>query len=132
VSSPVLLPWVQELPWKMQSVLISGLRGPDNHHAPYLKAIVRWLRPVTQINADPSTDYMRNEDLPSYNDIKKEIEFTTVHYFAHLLHALQIVMYHHPLAEVNAVARDYYLQLVEHIHLAPETRFRFRERMGNG
>jgi hypothetical protein len=115
----------------MQSVLMSGLRGPDTHHAPYLKAIVRWLRPVTQINADPTTDYMREEVLPTYEDIKKELEFTTVHYFAHLLHAFQIVMYHHPNAEVNAVARAYYLALAEHLHLAPETRFNFRARMGH-
>lgn len=48
----VVKPWVNELPWKQQSALFSALRGPDNVLCPGIKRIVRWLRSVTQNNAD--------------------------------------------------------------------------------
>jgi hypothetical protein len=121
LSRSVTLDWVQSLPHKMQSVLFSGLRGPDTGHYPNLKAVVRWLRPVTQHNADPTTDYMRNEEMPDWKALQKEIEFTSFHYFEHLALALEIIAYKHP----DELKRNYawflYASMIELLHANPET-----------
>lgn len=121
MTNPVVLSWLASLPFKMQSVVFSGLRGPDNHHAPKLKALVRWLRPVTQRNADTCSDYMRTEQLPSWQEIKKEIEFMSVHYYGHLMKALEIVAYKHPDEVVRKTAYGYYWEMCELLHLPPES-----------
>lgn len=56
--SSVLQPWVEQIPWKQQSILFSGLRGPDTAHCPAIKEVVRWLRKISQRDADPSQSYM--------------------------------------------------------------------------
>lgn len=126
IQESVTLVWVQKLSFKAQSVLFSGLRGTDTHHTPNLKALVRWLRPVTQSNADYSTDYMREEPFPVWDDVKKELEFVTVHYYAHLMHAIQIVAYHHPEELIRLKAFSFYINMAEHLHLNQES----REQMG--
>ncbi len=128
--SSVTLPWVQKLSFKEQSVLFSGLRGPDTHHSPSIKAIVRWLRPVTQVNADPSTDYMRVEQLPAWKDVTKDLEFSTVHYFGHLLHAMQIIAIHHPDEDIGNQASRFYLNMADLLHLEPEPPERMAKRLG--
>lgn len=127
----VTLPWVQALPLKMQSVLFSGLRGPDTHHAPAIKHIVRWLRPATQINADPTTDYMRKEKLPQWETVKKDLEFSTVHYFAHLMHAMQIIAAYHPDETVKRDALLFYQEMVELLHLNTESTTQMCARLGH-
>ncbi len=122
-NDPVLLDWVQRLSWRQQRTLLSGLRGPDTHHAPKLKIVVRWLRTVTQNNADWTTDYMRQEVLPSFKEVEKELEFTSVHYFAHLSKALEIIGYKHPDPDIAGYAFDLYTLMSEellHLHIETE------------
>lgn len=126
----VTLSWVRALPLKMQSVLFSGLRGPDTAHCPQLKRLVRWLRPATQINADPSSDYMRDESLPTWDDIQKELEFTSQHYFQHLACALEIIGYKHPNELVRGDALHIYMRMSELMHMNHETEGQLDTRLG--
>jgi hypothetical protein len=120
--SKVLRNWFDNLEWKQQSVILSGLRGPDNIYCPNIKNLTRWLRNVTQNNADTQHTYMKPEKLPTLAEIEKEFEFTTVHYAFHLLHALEIIGYKHPEQEIAGVAKGYYEGIVkEFLHLVPET-----------
>ncbi len=94
--SAVLRDWVRELPWKMQSVLIAGSRGPDSSAGTELKKFTRWIRQETQQNADPEHTYMQSDETPSIDmaTLWREIEYgTTWHYFGHLLHALEVIAY---------------------------------------
>jgi hypothetical protein len=126
----VLLDWMGELPWKQQSVIISSLRGPDNHYCPNIKKITRWLRGITQNNADPSHSYMQREEMPTLDDIEKEFEFCSVHYAFHLLHGLEIIGYKHPDEEVAETARNYYHGLARGgLHLNPETSEQLDDRL---
>lgn len=138
--STVLLPWVQQLPWKMQSVLLSGLRGPDTNGGEELKKITRWMRQVTQHNADPNHTYMRAPEAPSIDDAKlwQEIEYsTTWHYFGHLLHALEIIGYSEVRDGTQAstphrrFATYWYHRLVEHMHLRVELAEVMKERLAD-
>jgi hypothetical protein len=126
----VTLDWVQNLPFKMQSVLFSGLRGPDTGDLRGIKAIVRWLRPVTQHNADQSSDYMRKHPLPGWEDVRKELECEcSVHYYGHLLHTFQIIGYKHPDPLTKAQALGFYHKMVDMLHLLPEGEVRMDRRL---
>jgi hypothetical protein len=126
----VTLPWVQDLPFKMQSVLFSGMRGPDTGDLRGIKAIVRWLRPVTQHNADTSSDYMRVHPMPAWEEVRKELECEcTVHYFGHLLHTFQIIAYYHPSAAAQIPAYDMYSKMCELLHLKMESKEDMIERL---
>ena len=48
----VLQPWVSNVGCKMQSILLSGFRAPDQY-TKKAKKCVRWLRGHCQIDADP-------------------------------------------------------------------------------
>jgi len=118
----VLQDWMGALSWKQQSVILSSLRGFDTTHYPNLKKIGRWMRGVTQNNADISSPYMKDETLPSVEEIEKEAEFCTVHYLSHFLHGLEIIGYKHPNETISNLAQNYYLGLVDIVlHLNPET-----------
>ncbi len=125
----VLQAWMAELPWKQQSVIFSSLRGPDLSRPIAVKKLNRWLRSVTQNNADPSTEYMKKIVLPKIEDLKEEVGYCTMHYFTHLLHALEIIGYNHPDKSVRDVGQKYYFGLVDFAHLNPETKEQLNKRL---
>lgn len=114
--STVLKPWVEAAPWKMQSILLSGLRAPD---APtkVVKKICRWMRALSQNNADPSKGYMEAQDWHSLarrvrpeahisrseaeqviiEACMDELEYLPCHYVHHFADALRVVALYYPL-----------------------------------
>lgn len=125
----VLQPWVMELGWKMQSILLSGFRGPDDADLPATKAVNRWLRTISQNNADPSKDYMRQDKLPAELVLCDELEWRSCHYVHHLADALRVVAIYHPSGGVRAIADGYHFRIAEEIfHFMPETADVFIER----
>lgn len=132
--SAVLKPWVQELPWKQQSTIISGLKGPDSALCPNLKALTRWMRIVCQENADPEHTYMQDTSIDD-EVLWFELEYTSLHYAMHLIHALQVITYGGMTVRNNIgnamtkKAQWYYITLVRRLHLTPETREEFAERL---
>lgn len=127
----VLQDWMGNLPWKQQSVILSALRGPDTHRPNSIKDITRWLRRITQFDADPSTNYIGKATHPDLLKIKEDLEFCTVHYFCHLLHTLEIIGYKHPFQEIRHQANHYYEGLVNSLHLNPESREQLEERLAD-
>ena len=87
----VLKPWLMQAPWKCQSILLSGLRGPDTALCPKVKEVSRWLRKVSQNDADPSQSYMAPTSLPEPDELEKELEFSTCHFVHHFADALRVV-----------------------------------------
>ncbi len=125
----VLQDWMAKLPWKQQSVIMSSFRGPDLSRPAAIKKLNRWVRTVTQNNADPSTDYMKKIVLPDIEDLKEEIGYCTMHYYTHFIHALEIIGYNHPDENVREIAKGYYLGLVDFAHLNPETKEQLNKRL---
>ncbi len=120
-NSKVILDWMGNISWKQQCVIISGLRGPDNHYSPHLKRLVRWMRRATQNNADPDHSYMQNDDLPTLEEIEHEVVFCTIHYVSHLINALEIIGFKHSDKAMAKIAYDYYSGIVtEFFHLHTE------------
>jgi hypothetical protein len=129
MSNPVLQAWVAELPWKQQSILFSGLRGPDQPNCPNIKIVNRWMRSVAQHNADPTKNYMAQTVLPTPIALCDELEFCVVHYVHHLADALAVIAYGHPDLGAAATAARYHYRIAEELfHFQPEDPDTFRLR----
>ena len=133
--SSVTLSWVQELPWKQQSILFSGLRGPDHDYCPNIKEVAKWMRSVTQENADPSKPYMNEIFLPPVEELEKELEHSPCHFVHHFADALAVIAYSHPDEGVRLIAFGYHYYIAEEIfHFVPESpdifKWRHRDKPG--
>lgn len=116
----VLQTWVTLMPWKHQSILLSGLRGPDAHE-PQVRSVTRWMRSATQHNADPSKDYMKQTELPDPLKVCSELEYLPCHYVHHFADALAVIAYNHPVEKVAAYAARLHYRIAEEIfHFQPE------------
>lgn len=128
--------WVFDLPPKHQSVLMTATRGPDEFRYPAVKELNRWIRDKLFIDADPSNPFILkpgDRDMldPAFlKDVTTELEYTKMHYFSHVLHALEIIGYMHPDMEFRVKAQKVYLHLVYELHLVAEDYLTFRERLG--
>jgi hypothetical protein len=124
-NTSVVQPWVAELPWKMQSILFSGLRGPDQEFLQHTKQVSKWMRAVSQHNADPSKPYMNNIHLPTHPDDQqvfyKELEHCPCHFVHHFLDALAVIAYGHPEPKVSLLAAEIHYDVAEELfHFVPE------------
>lgn len=130
--SAVLQEWVQSLSWKMQSVLIAAMRGPDDVKTLEIKKLSRWLRITCQENADPSHTFMEGGNAPDVNHkaLFDELEYRSWHYMSHLLYALEIVAYHGPDQETRVFAYHWYLSIVHDVmHLNIEVQDQMDKRL---
>jgi hypothetical protein len=129
----VLQPWVEEIPIRMQSTLLLGLRGPDTHIAPHLKTITRWLRGVTFKPGNPANvkEFMTSEpeEIVDRGILQKELDFCTYHYWSHLLHALEVVAYRHPSTLVSRIAFDRFQAMCNLTHVPVESPDSFEHRL---
>lgn len=120
----VLLPWVTAMPWKLQSILISGLRAPDVQ-TKATKNICRWMRAVTQNNADKSKGYMEPQKLDDQlmEDCLDELEYLPCHYVHHFADALRVISLFVPGDPIgSSFAYQLHEQVaVEIFHFKPET-----------
>lgn len=120
--SSVLQDWVAEMPWKCQSILLSGLRGTDDGAPPAIKAVSRWMRALAQHNADPDKGYMRPDGLPSREQLCEELEYRTCHFVHHFADALRCVSIWHPDVTAQETAWKYHYFIAEELfHFRPET-----------
>lgn len=127
----VLQDWVAQVGCKMQSILISGLRAPDQK-TKAVKKCVRWLRARCQINADPKKEsYMETvwPDDTMIDVAMDELEYTPVHYAHHFADSMAVCAYHHPDQKVrNTALKIHTLVAVELFHFHPETKEEFLDR----
>ena len=109
----VLQSWLGELPWKMQTVLIQGLRAPDTHFCKNVKIVSRWVRSKVLKNAHKDHTFMcRKDELPAVEDLENELEYCTIHFTTHFLYAMEIIAYKHPDKATRRIALKYYEDFV--------------------
>lgn len=130
----VLQSWVEALPLRMQSTLVLGLRGPDGMSTQYIKLWTRWLRGHTFKPGNPANikQFMLAELPPLLEDkgpLAYELYVMPQHYFSHLMHSVQVVAMKHPAHEVFNHATSMYWAMAEMLHLRPETRAHFEDRL---
>lgn len=132
MSTSILQEWVTKLPLRHQGVLLAAVRGFDGwpkHSEP--KALVREMRALFLVPADArelvfGKGFMSPFDIeksePGFAALCREMDALNLHYFAHLLHAIEVIAGHHPQPDVRFVYWRRYRALVNKLHLNPESR----------
>lgn len=132
MQGSVFQEWVSANGWKMQSILVNGLRAPDAKTVA-VKKCVRWMRTKTCHNADPNKPdcYMSAPQMDEalIESAIDELEYLPCHYVHHLADAMRIVALFHPDHETAKHAwRFHYLIAEELFHFRPETDSEFIKR----
>ena len=130
----VVQSWVEELPLRMQSVMLLGLRGPDHERCPEIKKMTRWLRGLVLRPANPHNvvQFMRAEPPERIKEkslIHRELEFVPMHYYTHLMHVLEVIGYRHPNEQIREHGLWLFFDMCRLLHLPPESDAEFSERL---
>lgn len=134
MNTSVLQDWVVDLPLRMQSTLVLGIRGPDVHNYPEIKKVIRWLRGLTFKPGNPENvhEFMGAAEITSIKEsspIAKELEFCSQHFYSHIMHSLEVVGYRYPDPTICLLARDLFEDMAGLLHLPPEEYPDFEERL---
>lgn len=138
MGKPVMQPWVCELTFMQQSVLISAVRGPDGlkkHHP--IKPIMRWYRRCILYSAfdknilnDPydagggsftgplDPDKELNELYSDFFDILDELPY---HFVSHFMTAVEILGYKHDIEYIQEWWFEFYKRMAKKLHLGIES-----------
>lgn len=137
----VLQEWVQSLPYRMQALLMTSVRGPDgmskNCNA---KPLIRFFRGAIMLPADRNyrdtsgnTDNFMWLDYTSFNDYV--IDFFSDHdqyphhFIMHLIHAGQVIGYYHPKDEIRIKWYGFYAMACDSLHMNVETEAQISNRL---
>jgi hypothetical protein len=129
----VLQDWVQELPLRFQGTLLTAVRGCDDEpkfwrsigvafsQGRRITAYIRWcfMNP-----ADP-----REVDAEEGAFKPSQFGHLPQHWYAHVMHALEIIAYEHPVLSVKDQAWKLYYEMVHSFHLNTESREQLWDRL---
>jgi hypothetical protein len=139
----VLQKWVTKLQLREQGTLLTSVRGCDDEPKQWtdtgfaespgrrLTAFIRWcfMNPADPREVDIPGAFFQS--LPPYPFRPSEFGHLPQHWYAHVMHALEVIGYRHPDAIVQMMARDCYLAMVKNLHLNPEKKEQMEERLGD-
>jgi len=138
----VLQEWVTELPLRFQGTLLTAVRGCDIEPKSWTRTgvayspsrrITAYIRWCFMNPADPREVDIEEGSFfqSSHPDPFKPSEFghEPQHWYAHVMHALEIIGYHHPSASVQGEAWILYQQMVKSLHLNVETKQQLWDRL---
>lgn len=130
----VLKDWLFDLPYRMQSVLMSSLRGCDTARKDdNSKFITRALRSLILNNADPSNSFIVGDGIPEAKYVKAflwDLDSYPLHFVMHTIHAAEIIGFKHPDLKLRQWWQDFYKDLVKGLHLNPESEQQLNVRLG--
>lgn len=149
--------WTHNLTCMQQTVLLTAIRGPDGvakYHP--VKYLLRWYRRCVLLGALDHNVFDNPYDPrggsfagPSYghgtnlahdwkpemakvvDDYVRSLDELPHHFQLHLLHAIEIVGYKHPVEDIREWWHDVYLYIVDDMHLSPETEAELDYRLGD-
>lgn len=126
--------WIFTIPYRMQSVLMSALRGCDTARKDdNSKYISRALRGILLNNADPSNTFIVGDGIPEEKYVTAflwDIDAYPLHFIMHLTHGAEIVGYKHPDPVLKKWWLDFYKKVVKGLHLNFETEEQLDVRLG--
>jgi hypothetical protein len=125
----VLQDWVLQTSYKKQTVLVECIRAPDVFISPKFKQVTTFIRSVVLKNADPTTDFMKDAELPMYAEVEKEFERLPLHSAHHILMTLQVIGREHSNSEVKVESLRFYADAVHAQHLNQESTKEYEMRM---
>jgi hypothetical protein len=126
--------WIFTLPYRMQSVLTSSLRGCDTARKDdNSKFITRAIRGLVLNNADPSNTFIVGDGVPEEKYVTSflwDLDSYPMHFIMHTAHACEIIGYKHPEPTIRAYWIAFYKKVVKGLHLNPETEEQIDVRLG--
>lgn len=123
-------PWVTELGLREQGTLVTGTRGCDlapklplDSIERQLTAYLRWLvgTPYDEREVDSTIGCFMRSVPPDRSWKASELEHYPLHWYAHVMHAFEVVGYRHPDLHHREWCLIIYRRLVHALHLTPET-----------
>lgn len=141
----VLCDWVTNLPLMQQSVLIANVRNADGTPKFHKqKPLIRWFRRCVLKSAFDGRELKTHDEpgggsftgpvdnlakaLDDFIDSRDEM---TLHYYAHAMHAFEIIGYKHPDPATRHFFRGAYERMAHTLHLWPETVEQMDRRLGD-
>lgn len=130
------------LPLRYQGTLLTAVRGCDDEAKQWTKtgvsyspgrrttAFIRWcfMNPadVREVDREEGSFFMSTPPEPFK---PSQFGHLPLHWYSHVMHALEIIGYEHPSGEVRVIASRMYFQMVHALHLNPESTAQQRERL---
>lgn len=130
---PVFKEWLLVLPYRMQSVLVSALRGCDTARKDDpSKFITRGLRTCILNDADPTNTFMGpvHPEERHVSTFLWDLDSYPLHFVMHTAHAAEIVGYKHPDEDVRSFWVLFYENIVKALHMNPEAEAQLDVRLG--
>lgn len=129
----VLQNWVMELPLRYQGTLLTAVRGCDEEPKQWsatgfsdspgrrITAYIRWcfMNPADPREIDIPGSFFQSQ--PPENFRPSEFGHLPQHWYAHIMHALEVIGYCHPSEVTSKISLDLYLNMVHSLHLRCET-----------
>lgn len=137
----VLQDWVAELPLREQATLLTAVRGCDVEPKEVLtssaspsqaRRLVAWVRWCFMVPDQPrevenNNSFMsRFEPIPFFPEMFGHLP---QHWYAHIMHALEIIGYRHPDVPTRTTATELYRDMVRNLHLNHETAYQMEKRL---
>lgn len=142
----VLNDWVHDLKYMQQSVLLSAIRNSDGVEKFHpQKILLKWYRRCVLKSAFDGRELTKADEPGGGNftgpvtDIDNALDHflmardgMSLHYFAHAMHAFEILGYKHPDDAIRHFWHRAYVRMAHALHLYPETEAQMDERLGDG
>lgn len=146
-NSSVVNEWVNKLPYMMQAMMLTALRGPDGMPKDTIvKNILMYLRGTLLKPADDGLDnnsdtFMWMDHTKGYMD-NDSVDFNTYakwlwedhdayphHFLMHLIHCAEIIGYKHPNGQIRAYWFKFYTDACDVMHMHPESHDQLNRRL---
>lgn len=130
----VVRQWVFKLSFKQQTVLLTALRGVDGKEKQDMsKNLCKAMRMTILHNASPGKGTFMQLSIPDefVSKFVENIDHYPVHWVLHFTHAAEIIGYKCPYPQVREWWHDFYLRMVDAMHLQPETEAHLDERLSD-
>ncbi len=118
--------WISKLSKQQQEIVMYSLKGPPTTVPTSMKITTKWLNDIV---LDSPKQNMEDFYHPLIEKFENDLRYCTVHYYSHLMQAMEIIGYNHPKEDIRDVALGYYAAMVEFLHLNPETKEELNSRL---
>ena len=139
MSRSVLRDWVMELPLREQGTLLTAIRGCDltpkyplDSIERRLVAAVRYavMVPADEREVDSEPGCFMISKPPAVDEFKPSaLGHYPQHWVAHIMHAMEVIGWRHPDADLRTDWRSLYRKMVHSLHLNEETFDQMHERL---
>lgn len=141
IAGSVLQTWCMNLPLREQGTLLTAVRGCDDEPKLWsatgfsdspgrrLTAYIRWcfMCPADLREVNIPGAFFQSQ--PPHPFKPSEFGHLPQHWYAHVMHGLEIIAYRHPDDSIARKAEMLYLAMVFNLHLQPEPMDRMMERL---